>query len=67
MEEVEKLKRLVSEANIQVNVLAQLCNCSQSGMSKYIRGECVPGGLKLLAIRNGLKKYKEMIDEIIGE
>lgn len=67
MKEVEILKRLVSEANVQVNILARLCNCSQSGMSKYLHDECIPGGLKLLSIREGLKKYKEMIDEIIGE
>lgn len=67
MEEVEMLKKLVYEANVQVNVLAQLCQCSPSGISKYIRGECIPGGVKILTIREGLRKYKEMINKIIKE
>ena len=67
LEEVKQLRRLVDEANVQTNVLAQLCQCHPSSIYKYIRGVCMPTGAHLVTIREGLQKYKEMINEIIGE
>jgi transcriptional regulator with XRE-family HTH domain len=66
LEEIRKLRLLIEQANVQTNVLGQLCGCSPSAITKYIRGISSPSGTKLLMIREGLKKYKEMIDEIIG-
>ena len=67
MIELEMLKRLIYEANVQTNVLAQFCNCSPASLTNYIRGTYLPNGSRLMAIREGLKKYKEMIDNIIRE
>ena len=46
MKDIEILKRLVNEANVQLNVLARLCNCSPSGLANYIRGVSLPTGSK---------------------
>lgn len=67
LEEIKQLQLLIERANVQINVLAQLCGCSPSAINKYVRSLSTPSGAKLLMIRSGLKKYKEMIDEIIGE
>lgn len=67
MRELEILRRLVNEANVQTNVLAKLCNCSVSAMANYIKGINMPSGSRIIAIREGLKKYREMVDNIIRE
>ena len=65
LEEIIQLRRLVEEANVQTNVLAQLCHCHPSSIYKYIRGNSIPTGAHIMAIREGLQKYKEMINNII--
>jgi len=65
MDEIEMLRRLIDEANVQANVLAQLCNCAPSTIANYARGRALPNGSKRLAIQEGLKKYKELINNII--
>ena len=67
MHELEVLRRLVNEANVQINVLAKFCQCSPSAMANYIRGINLPNGSRLIAIKEGLKKYREMINQIIKE
>lgn len=67
MLEVEILKRLIYEANVQINVLAQICQCSPSAIANYAKGSSLPTGTKQIAIKEGLKKYKELINEIIQE
>lgn len=67
MRELEVLRRLANEANVQINVLAKFCQCSPSAMANYIRGTNLPNGSRLIAIKEGLKKYKEMINQIIKE
>lgn len=67
MLEIEQLKRLINEANVQINVLAQLCHCAPTTIYNYARNISIPNGSKLLAIREGLRKYKELINEIIKE
>ena len=67
MREVDILKQLVFEANVQINVLAKLCNCSPSAIANYIRGTNLPTGSKQLSIKEGIRKYKELIDQIIQE
>ena len=67
MIEIKMLKRLVNEANVQINVLTNLCHCSPSAIANYIRGTNLPSGSKLIAIKEGLRKYKEMINQIIYE
>ena len=67
LEEIKKLQYLIEQANVQINVLAQFCGCSPSAIANYVRGVSTPSGTKLLMIRSGLKKYKEMINRIIGE
>lgn len=65
MHELEILRRLVYEANVQTNVLAKFCQCSPSAMANYIKGINLPSGSKLIAIKEGLKKYREMVNQII--
>ena len=67
MMEIEQLRRLINEANVQINVLAQLCHCAPTTIYNYARGTSIPNGTKLLNIREGLKKYKELINSIIME
>lgn len=67
MAEIETLRRLLDEANVQTNVLAELCQCSSASIKNYSSGRVLPNGQRLLAIKEGLQKYKKMIDEIIGE
>lgn len=67
MVEIEMLRRLIQEANVQANVLAQLCHCSPSAIANYVRGTSLPTGAKLIGIKEGLRKYKEMINNIIKE
>ena len=67
MNEIQILKRLVSEANVQINVLSKFCDCSFSAISKYIHDESIPSEKKNLLIKEGLKKYKELINDIIKE
>ena len=67
MHELEILRRLVYEANVQTNVLAKFCQCSPSAMANYIKGINLPSGSRLIAIKQGLRKYKEMVNQIIGE
>ena len=67
MKEVEKLKLLVFEAKVQINVLAQFCNCAPSTIYNYANGLSTPHGAKLLAIKEGMKKYQELINTIMEE
>ena len=67
MKEVEMLKHLAADAKIQINVLAELCHCSPTAIANYIHDVNLPTGSKQLAIQEGLRKYKEMINRIIQE
>lgn len=67
MHEVEELKRLVSEAFVRQDVLARFCQCSPASIQNYIRGTSTPNGSRTIAIKEGLRKYKEMINQIIRE
>ena len=67
MNEITILQRLVFEAKVQINVLAQFCNCSPSAIANYIRGASVPSGTKLIGIKEGINKYKTLINSIIME
>lgn len=67
MIEIEILRRLTEEMNISVSALARFCHCSPSAMANYVRGVSLPTGAKLIGIKEGLRKYKEMINQIIEE
>lgn len=67
MEEVIMLQRLFREAKVPISVLAQFCSCSANGMANYVKGQTLPNGARLVAIREGLQKYKELMQEILGE
>jgi len=67
MNEIEILKHLIYDAKVQLNVLAQFCNCSPSAIANYIRGASIPSGTKLIGIKEGVRKYKELINSIIME
>ena len=64
-QELEILKRLVNEGHVQLNVLAEMCHCSVGSIFNYINGVSMPSGSKILNLREGLKQYKEMINNII--
>ena len=67
MEEITTLRRLVEEAHISISALAQFCNCAIPTMHNYLKGTSLPNGARLVAIREGLQKYKELMQEILGE
>ena len=67
MKEVEELRRLVNEALVRQDLLARLCQCSPASIQNYIHGTSLPSGSRMIAIKEGLRKYKEMINQIIEE
>ena len=67
MPEVEELQKLVDIAHVRKDVLAQFCNCTPTSIQNYVKGYSVPNGTKLMGIKDGLKKYRELINSIIVE
>ena len=67
MSEVNIMRRLVKEAHIPIVVLADICGCSHTCIANYINGKTLPNGTKSVAIKEGLEKYKELINDIILE
>ena len=67
MDEVIMLKRLAAEAKVPIAVLAELCHCTGPCITNYTHDRSLPNGTKVIAIREGLKKYKELINDIILE
>lgn len=66
MPEIEMLRRLIEEGGVPVNVLARLCQCSPTSIFNYIRKGAIPTGSKYIGIREGLIKYKELVNNIIN-
>lgn len=66
MIEVKKLQMLF-EFGIPIQILARECRCSPSSIRNYIAGTALPSGSKQIAIKDGLKRFTDMIIEITKE
>ncbi len=53
--------------DVSLTTLAHFCNCSVSAIKNYVTGKRLPNGEKVVSIREGLKRYKKLINEIIQE
>lgn len=69
MNEIDTLKYLLDPSGpaVPLNVLARLCHCTGVTIQNYIHGRSIPTGTKMMGIKEGLRKYKEMINNIIQE
>ena len=66
MHEVEALKRL-RDFGFSVPLLARECHCSPAAIVKYISGQGLPNGSKVMAIQDGLNHILSTITQIIRE
>ena len=66
MKEVLKLRQLV-DYGIPISLLARECHCSQSAIYKYLNGDSLPSGSKIIGIKDGLEHIFNTIIAIIKE
>lgn len=66
MREVQQLKQLL-DFGIPINVLARECHCNPASISNYVKGQSLPNGSKILAIKDGLRHIIQTLNDIIKE
>ncbi len=66
-DEILQLKDLIEKTGVPIVFMAQLCQCSPKSIKNYITGDFAPNGTRLMAIREALKQYKELVNQIIKD
>lgn len=69
MNEIEELKHLLdlNGPAVPLYILARYCHCTGASIQNYISGRSIPTGSKLIGIKDGLRAYKQTINQIIKE
>lgn len=66
-DEILQLKDLIEKAGVPMVIMAEKCKCSPKSIKNYITGDFAPNGTRLMAIREALKEYKDLINQIIKD
>lgn len=62
---IEIIRRLIEEAEIPLYIIAKKCKCTPTCIQNYLHGRSTPNKTKRSTIYQGLKQYRQIIDEII--